>query len=66
MSGPTVEIGALLAEAARPGDILVSNTVRDLVPGSGLRFEPRGETSLGVLGKWLLFAVSADSTWLRT
>ncbi len=58
VSGTAVEIGALLAEAATPGDILVSNTVRDLVAGSGLQFEPRGSANLGSrLGEWPLFAV---------
>jgi hypothetical protein len=52
-----VEIGAMLAEAAQVGEIVVSNTVRDLVAGSGLQFEPRGEASLGRLGDWVLFTV---------
>ncbi|HEX2059463.1 MAG TPA: alpha/beta fold hydrolase [Thermoanaerobaculia bacterium] len=60
VTGTAVEIGALLAEAAPPGDVLVSNTVRDLVAGSGLQFEPRGETSLGQLGTWSLFVVTGD------
>lgn len=58
VSGTAVEIGALLAEAAAEGDVLVSNTVRDLVSGSGLQFVPRGEASLGRLGTWSLFAVA--------
>jgi pimeloyl-ACP methyl ester carboxylesterase/DNA-binding winged helix-turn-helix (wHTH) protein len=57
-TGTAVEIGALLAEAAAPGEIIVSNTVRDLVSGSGLQFESRGQTALGErLGAWDLFAV---------
>ena len=57
-TGTAVEIGALLAEAAAPGEIIVSNTVRDLVSGSGLQFEARGQTALGErLGAWDLFAV---------
>ena len=56
VSGTTVEIGALLSEAAASGDVLVSNTVRDLVAGSGLHFVARGEASLGRLGVWSLFA----------
>jgi len=52
-----VEIGALLSEAAASGDVLVSNTVRDLVAGSGLQFASRGQASLGEkLGEWSLFA----------
>jgi hypothetical protein len=60
VSGTAVEIGALLAEAASAGEVLVSNTVRDLVAGSGLQFEPRGQTSLGQLGTWPLFMVTDD------
>jgi pimeloyl-ACP methyl ester carboxylesterase len=59
ISGTTVEIGALLSEAAAPGDVLVSNTVRDLVAGSGIQFSLRGPASLGPrLGEWSLFEVS--------
>ena len=54
--GTTVEVGALLTESAAPGEVLVSNTVRDLVAGSGLRFAERGNASLGVLGEWSLYA----------
>jgi hypothetical protein len=42
MAGPPVEGSAALADAARPGEVYVSRTVVDLVPGSGLRFEERG------------------------
>jgi len=39
--------------------VLVSQTVRDLVAGSGLVFEERGATELkGVPGEWRLFAVA--------
>ncbi len=62
MTGPTVEIGALLAEAAAAGDVIVSNTVRDLVAGSGLEFTSRGQTFLGPrLGEWNVYSVDADS-----
>ena len=58
ITGTAVEIGALLSEAAAPGEIVVSNTVRDLVAGSGLHFDPRGEAFLGPnLGAWSVFAV---------
>ena len=46
-----------MAEAA-PGQILVSNTVKDLAAGSGIRFDDRGSHTLkGVPGEWDLFAV---------
>ena len=58
IAGVSVEIGALLAEAAPAGEIVVSNTVRDLVAGSGLEFAPRGIASLGDrLGDWPVFTV---------
>jgi class 3 adenylate cyclase len=44
---------------AGPGEVLVSKTVTDLVAGSGLQFEDRGEYELkGVPGTWKLFAVA--------
>jgi class 3 adenylate cyclase len=44
---------------ASPGEVLVSNTVKDLVAGSGLEFEERGTHTLkGVPGEWRLFAVA--------
>jgi len=47
---------------AGPCEVLVSGTVRDLVPGSGMRFEQRRVHALvGVPGEWRLFAVSPSS-----
>ena len=44
---------------ARPAEIVVSSTVKDLVAGSGIEFEDRGEQELkGVPGSWHLFAVT--------
>ena len=44
---------------AGPGEVLVSQTVKDLVVGSGIEFDDRGEHELkGVPGEWRLFAVS--------
>ena len=40
--GPLTEISAHIAKAATPGEVLVSRTVVDLVPGSGLQFVDRG------------------------
>ena len=54
--GIAVHVGARVAAAASPSEVLVSGTVRDLVAGSGLTFEPRGQHSLkGVDGLWTLF-----------
>jgi class 3 adenylate cyclase len=44
------------ASAARPGEVVVSSTVKDIVAGSGIAFEERGEYELdGVPGTWRLF-----------
>lgn len=57
-SGLAVVIGARIAALARPTEVLVSQTVRDLVAGSGLVFEDGGEHQLkGVPGSWHLFRV---------
>lgn len=57
--GMSVHIGARVADAAGGGEVLVSRTVRDLVVGSGLAFELRGDHSLkGVPGTWELYALS--------
>jgi class 3 adenylate cyclase len=48
-----------VAARARPGEVLVSQTVKDLVAGSGIEFEERGIHELkGVPGEWRLYAVS--------
>jgi len=62
VAGIAVHIGARVAAQAAPGEVLVSSTVRDLVAGSGLRFEDRGEHELkGVPGDWRLYAVENSS-----
>ena len=54
-----VHIGARIAALAGAGDVLVSRTVKDLVAGSGIDFEDRGQQELkGVPGTWELYAVS--------
>ena len=59
ITGLTVHIGARVSAAAEPGQVLVSRTVHDLVAGSGLTFESRGDHELkGVSGQWELFAVT--------
>ena len=44
--GIAVHIGARVAALAGPGEVLVTRTVRDLVAGSGIAFEERGEHEL--------------------
>jgi class 3 adenylate cyclase len=58
LSGIAIHIGARVAGLAAPGEVLVTSTVRDLVAGSGLRFEQRGTHQLnGVPDDWNVFAV---------
>lgn len=58
LGGLAVHIGARVASLAAPDEVLVSSTVKDLVAGSGLRFQDRGVHTLrGVPGAWQLFAV---------
>jgi class 3 adenylate cyclase len=57
IAGLGVHIASRIESLARPGEVLVSRTVTDLVAGSGLEFEGRGEHDLkGVPGSWPLFA----------
>jgi len=59
VAGLAVNIGARVAALAAPGEVLVSQTVKDLVAGSGLAFEDRGAAELkGVPGEWRLYAVA--------
>ena len=58
VGGLAVSIGARVTALAGPAEILVSQTVRDLVAGSGLEFVDRGEHELkGVPGTWKVYAV---------
>jgi pimeloyl-ACP methyl ester carboxylesterase/class 3 adenylate cyclase len=57
-SGLSVSIGARVMSLAGPSEVLVSQTVKDLVAGSGLRFEDAGEHVLkGVPDRWRLHRV---------
>jgi class 3 adenylate cyclase len=59
VGGIAVNIGARVASAGAPGEVLVSSTVRELVSGSGIGFEDRGDHELkGVPDRWRLFAVT--------
>jgi class 3 adenylate cyclase len=56
ISGITVFTVARIKEAAQPGEVLVSHTVKDLVAGSGIIFTDRGTHTLrGIPGEWRLF-----------
>jgi class 3 adenylate cyclase len=59
VTGLAVVIGARVAAAANGGEVLVSQTVKDLVAGAGLEFDERGEHELkGVPGSWWLYSVA--------
>jgi pimeloyl-ACP methyl ester carboxylesterase/class 3 adenylate cyclase len=60
LGGIAVHTGSRVAGKAEPGEILVSQTVKDLVAGSGLQFAERGVHSLkGVPGEWRLYAFTS-------
>ena len=61
LRGAALEIASGLAAAARPGEVLASSTVHDLVAGSGVRFAERGAVAVpldGRLREWRVFAVA--------
>jgi class 3 adenylate cyclase len=59
LGGLAVHIASRVMGAAGPNEVLVSGTVKDLVVGSGIDFEDRGERELrGVPGEWRLYAVN--------
>jgi class 3 adenylate cyclase len=60
VSGIAVHAAARIQSTASSGDILVSQTVRDLTAGSGLVYEDAGDHELkGLTGPWRLFSVRA-------
>jgi class 3 adenylate cyclase len=63
VAGIAVSIGARVSGQAKSGQVLVTSTVKDLVSGSGIDFEPiGGEHALkGVPGHWRLYGVLAYS-----
>ncbi len=61
IGGIAVHIGARVAALAGAGEVLVSNTVKDLVNGSGITFRDRGIHALkGLPGEWQLFSPSGQ------
>jgi class 3 adenylate cyclase len=59
IAGLAVTIAERVCDLAGPGQVLVTRTVADLVVGSGIGFEDRGDRELkGVPGVWRLFAVA--------
>ena len=63
LGGLAVHIAARVGALASPGEILVSSIVKDLVVGSGIEFEDRGEHEIkGVPGTWKLLAVAREQS----
>jgi class 3 adenylate cyclase len=61
VAGMAVHIGARVAGAAGPGEVVVSSTVKDLLAGSGLIFSDRGVRPLkGIPDEWRLFGARAS------
>jgi class 3 adenylate cyclase len=59
VAGIAVHTGARVSSFALPGEVLVSSTVKELVAGSGITFEDRGQHELkGIPGAWRLYAVT--------
>jgi class 3 adenylate cyclase len=62
LGGLAVSIGSRIASLAEASEVLVSQTVRDLVAGSGLAFTDRGEHELkGVPGEWRVYAAGREA-----
>ena len=63
VNGLAVQIACGVLAQARPADVLVSSTVKDLVAGSGLAFEDQGTHPLGgVPDAWRLFRVHREQS----
>jgi pimeloyl-ACP methyl ester carboxylesterase/DNA-binding CsgD family transcriptional regulator len=59
--GVALRIASGIMGAARPGEVLVSSTVKDLVVGSGLEFSERGQREFpGVPGNWGIYAAGPE------
>ncbi|MFO1147605.1 MAG: adenylate/guanylate cyclase domain-containing protein [Alsobacter sp.] len=62
VTGIAVHSAARVMSSATPGQVLVTQTVKDLVSGSGLRFTDQGEHILrGVPGKHQLYSASEET-----
>jgi class 3 adenylate cyclase len=61
IGGIAVHTAARVQGCARPGEVYVSRTIVDLVAGSGIVFDDRGEHELkGISNPWQLFTVDAS------
>lgn len=62
LCGIGVHIGARVAALAKPGEVLVSGTIKEAVAGSDIKFEESGTHELkGIPGKWHLYRIDRGS-----
>jgi pimeloyl-ACP methyl ester carboxylesterase/DNA-binding winged helix-turn-helix (wHTH) protein len=61
VAGVAAEVGVCVANEAHAGEVLVSSTVKDLVAGSGIKFDDRGIRLMSDCGEWRLFAVQRNT-----
>jgi DNA-binding SARP family transcriptional activator/pimeloyl-ACP methyl ester carboxylesterase len=60
LRGVAVDLAEQLAASTPPGQVLVTQTVRDLTVGSTIQLEPRGRRSFkGIPGDWDILAVTS-------
>jgi pimeloyl-ACP methyl ester carboxylesterase/DNA-binding CsgD family transcriptional regulator len=61
--GVALHLATQVARQAAPGEVVVSNTVKDLVVGSGLAFQPLGDRVFpGLPGEWRLFRLANETS----
>ena len=65
-AGITVTTGARIAALAQPSQVLVSQTVKDLAPGSGISFEPLGDRALKGISQPMPLFVAVATDHVRT
>ena len=62
LAGVAVHLASRITDIAQAGEILVSSTIRDIVVGSGIRFNDRGSFSLkGINSEWTIYQVNAST-----
>jgi class 3 adenylate cyclase len=65
VAGVAVVVGARVVALAASREVLATSTVKDLVAGSDLTFEPRGVSELKGLGEWSLYALAGSDEHAR-
>jgi pimeloyl-ACP methyl ester carboxylesterase len=63
VQGPVAHVPGSLVKVAKAGEVLVTGTVRDVVPGSGIHFTAERRTALrGLSGEHLVIAATDHGT----